>query len=58
MVIDGANHSNGVHDATNAWTAALVQVSAKLKVDVRHDRLDADREHEAVDVCIECLGVI
>ncbi len=58
MVIAGAKRSGGVHDATNAWTATVVQVSAKLKVDVRHDRLDADREHGAMDVRIECLGVV
>ncbi len=58
MVIAGAKHGDGVHNATNAWTATVVQDGAKLKVDVRHDRLDVDQEHGAVDVRIECLGVI
>ena len=57
MVIAGAKHGDGVHNATNAWTATVVQDGAKLKVDVRHDRLDVDQEHGAVDVRIECLGV-
>ncbi len=57
-VIAGAKHGSGIHNTTNAWTAAVVQVGAKLKVDVRHDRLDADREHGAVDVRIECLGIV
>ncbi len=56
MVIAGAKHGSGVHNATSAWTDAVIQVGAELKVDVRHDRLDADWEHGA-DVCIECLGV-
>ncbi len=58
MVIAGAKHGGGVHNATNAWTAAVIQVGAELKVNVWHDRLDTDREHGAVDVRIECLGVI
>ena len=58
MVIAGAKCGDGVHNATNAWTAAVIQVGAELKVDVRHDRLDADWEHGAVNVRIECLGVI
>ena len=58
MVIAGAKRGGGVHDAMNAWTAIVVQVGAELKVDMRHDRLNADREHRAVDVCIECLGII
>ncbi len=58
MVIAGEKRSGGIHDATNAWTATVVQVGAKLKVDVRHDRLDADWEYGVVDVHIECLGIV
>jgi hypothetical protein len=58
MVIAGAKRGGGVHDAMNAWTFTVVQVGAKLKVDVWHDRLDANQEHRAVDVRIECLGII
>jgi hypothetical protein len=58
MVIYGAKRGGGIHDATNAWTAAVVQVGAELEVDVRHDKLDADWEHGVVDVCIECLDVV
>jgi hypothetical protein len=58
MVIAGAKCGGGVHNTTNTWTAIVVHVGAKLKVDVWHDRLDADREPRAVDVCIECLGIV
>jgi hypothetical protein len=53
-----AKHGGGIHNTTNAWTAAVVQVGAKLKVDVRHDRLDTDQVHRAVDIRIECLGIV
>ncbi len=37
---------------------ADIHIAAKVEVDVRHDQLDADWEHGAVNIRVEGLGVI
>ncbi len=36
MIVSGAESGGGIHDTTNACSAAVVQVGAKLKLDVQH----------------------
>ena len=58
MIIAGTESSSSIHNAMKNGAAAVVQISAKLEVDVQHDRLDADWEHGAVNTGIEGLFIV
>ncbi len=58
VVISSAESSGGVHHTAGAWTAAVVDVCAKLQLDVWHTGLDCYRKDRTVNVADECLGIV
>ncbi len=58
MVPPSAESGSGIHHAADAGTAAVVDVHAKLQLDVRHAGLDCNWENRTMDVAAECTGIV
>ncbi len=58
MMTFSADSGGGVHNTADAGRAVVVDVHAKLQLDVRHNRLDCDWENRVMDVAAEGLGIL
>jgi hypothetical protein len=58
MIDSGAESSGGVYNTADAWTAAVINVCAKLQLGVQHEGLDGDGERRMVNIAAECLGLV
>jgi hypothetical protein len=58
MVISGAESGGSVHNTADTGTAVVIDVRAKLQLDVQHNRLDCDWENRMMHVAAEGLGIV
>ena len=47
-----------MHHTADAGRAAVIDVHAKLQLDVGHNGLDHDWEDRTMDVAVECFGIV